>query len=47
MSIGPVMLMSNPSGPQRKANVRLALVLASVAIVFFVGFVGKIVVLGR
>lgn len=28
---------------QRKSNVRLALVLASVALVFFVGFVTKIV----
>jgi hypothetical protein len=32
---------------QRKSNVRLALVLASVALVFFVGFVTKIVLLGR
>jgi hypothetical protein len=32
---------------QRKSNVRLALVLASVALVFFVGFVTKIVWLGR
>lgn len=47
MSIGPSMTMSNSSDPQRKANFRLALVLASVAIVFFVGFVAKIVVLGR
>ncbi|MDO9283764.1 MAG: cytochrome oxidase small assembly protein [Aquabacterium sp.] len=39
--------MGLPSDPQRKANLRLALVLASVAIVFFVGFVAKIVVLGR
>ena len=31
---------------QRKANLRLALILASVAVVFFVGFVVKIVVLG-
>jgi len=42
-----VMSMRSPSDPQRKSNVRLALVLASVAIVFFVGFVAKIVVLGR
>ena len=32
---------------QRKSNVRLALVLGSVALVFFVGFVTKIVLLGR
>ena len=32
---------------QRKSNVRLALVLASVALVFFVGFVTKIVLFSR
>ncbi len=31
---------------QKKNNLRLALVLASVAIVFFVGFVGKMVLFG-
>jgi hypothetical protein len=31
---------------QKKNNLRLALVLASVALVFFVGFVGKMVLLG-
>lgn len=31
---------------QRKSNKRLALVLASVALVFFVGFMTKIAVLG-
>ena len=36
-----------PTGQQRKANVRLALVLASVALVFFVGFVAKLVLFGR
>ena len=36
-----------PTGSQRKANVRLALVLASVALVFFVGFVAKLVLFGR
>lgn len=35
------------TSPQRKSNVRLGLVLASVALVFFVGFVTKIVLLGR
>lgn len=34
------------SPEQKKSNLRLALVLASVAIVFFVGFVGKMVLLG-
>jgi hypothetical protein len=32
---------------QRKANVRLGLILASVAVVFAVGFVVKIIWLGR
>jgi hypothetical protein len=31
---------------QKKNNVRLGLVLASVALVFFMGFVGKLVLLG-
>ena len=31
---------------QRRDNVRLGLILASVAVVFFLGFVGKIVLLG-
>jgi hypothetical protein len=41
--------MVDPRQPaqQRKSNLRLALVLASVALVFFVGFVAKIVLLGR
>lgn len=37
----------NSPDPQRKSNLKLALVLASVAVVFFVGFVAKIMVLGR
>ena len=32
---------------QRKSNFRLALILATVAVVFGVGFVAKIVLLGR
>ena len=32
---------------QGKANLRLALALASVALVFFAGFVAKIVLFGR
>lgn len=41
--------MNAPRDPQQqgKANLRLALVLASVAAVFFVGFVAKIVLFGR
>ena len=34
------------SDEQRKANRRLALILASVALMFLVGFVAKIVLLG-
>ena len=44
---GQSTVMSKPSDPRRQANLRLALVLASVALVFFVGFVGKIVLFGR
>jgi len=32
---------------QKKNNLRLALILASVAVVFFVGFVAKMVLMGR
>lgn len=39
--------MSRLTPEQRKANLRLGLVLASVAVVFAVGFVAKIMVLGR
>ena len=31
---------------QKKANVRLALILASVALVFFLGFIAKMALLG-
>ena len=31
---------------QKKQNMRLGLILASVALVFFLGFVGKLVLLG-
>lgn len=31
---------------QRKANLRLALILATVAVVFALGFIAKVVVLG-
>jgi hypothetical protein len=32
---------------QKKSNLRLALVLASVAVVFFVGFMAKMIYLGH
>jgi hypothetical protein len=32
---------------QKKANLRMALVLASIALVFFIGFIVKFAVLGR
>jgi hypothetical protein len=32
---------------QKKSNLRLALILASVAAIFFVGFIAKMVLLGR
>ncbi len=32
---------------RRKANLRLALILASVVAVFFLGFIGKMVLLGK
>ena len=39
--------MSRLSDQQRKSNRHLALVLASVALVFFAGFVVKLVFFGR
>ena len=41
--------MNTPRDPQQqgRANLRLAVVLASVALVFFAGFVAKIVLFGR
>ena len=38
---------SNGAAAQRKANRKLALILASVALVFFLGFMTKMVLLGR
>jgi hypothetical protein len=38
--------MARPTPEQRKANLRLALILASVALVFAIGFVAKIVWMG-
>ena len=35
------------SAEQKKANMRLALILASVAAVFFVGFMAKMIFLGK
>ena len=41
-------MADDPRAQQRRAaNVRLALVLASVALAFFAGFVAKIVLYGR
>ena len=39
--------MRMTSDLQRKSNLKLALVLASVAAVFFIGFVAKLVLFGR
>jgi hypothetical protein len=36
----------NTTPEQKKHNLRLGLILASVAVVFFLGFVGKMVFLG-
>jgi hypothetical protein len=38
--------MARPTPEQRKANLRLALILASVALVFAIGFVAKIAWMG-
>jgi hypothetical protein len=38
---------SGPAQERRKGNLRLALILASVAVVFLLGFVGKMILLGR
>jgi flagellar basal body-associated protein FliL len=35
------------SDDKKKSNLRLAIILASVAVVFFVGFITKVVLLGR
>ena len=35
------------SDDNRKKNVRLALILASIALVFFFGFIAKMVLLGK
>jgi hypothetical protein len=42
----PAVTMGN-EGDRKKANLRLALILASIALVFLLGFVGKMVLLGR
>ncbi len=39
--------LRDPRSSQGKSNLRLALVLASVALVFFAGFVAKILLFGR
>jgi hypothetical protein len=38
--------MARPTDEQRRANVRLGLILASVALIFALGFVAKIWLLG-
>jgi len=43
----PEMTDPRDTRQQGRANLRLALVLASVALVFFVGFVGKVMLFGR
>ncbi len=37
----------SPTPQQKKSNLRMALILASVAVVFFVGFVVKVFLLSR
>jgi hypothetical protein len=32
---------------QKKANLRTGLILASIALVFFIGFMGKMILLGK
>lgn len=39
--------MARPTPEQQRANRRLGLILASVALIFGIGFVAKIVLLGR
>ena len=39
--------MSKPTEQQRKDNVRLALILATVAIVLGAGFMAKVILFGR
>ena len=36
-----------PTPEQKKSNLRMALILASIAVVFFVGFMVKMVLLSR
>ena len=38
---------SSPAQARKKANVRLGLILASIALVFFLGFLAKFVLLGK
>ena len=39
--------MTMADDDRKKSNLRLALILASIALVFFVGFIAKIVLLGK
>jgi hypothetical protein len=38
---------SSPAQARKKSNVRLALILASVALVFFLGFLAKMILLAN
>ncbi len=40
-------MMTTMSDEQRRRNVRLGLILGTVALVFFIGFIVRMVVLGR
>ena len=39
--------MAKDDGDRRKGNVRLALILASIAVVFFLGFIAKMALQGK
>lgn len=39
--------MSQPSNDKRRQNLKLGLILASVAVVFFLGFFAKVMMLGK
>jgi hypothetical protein len=43
----PLSVTAMATPEQKKSNLRLALILASVAIVFFLGFMAKMIFLGR
>ncbi len=43
----PMQPPSDPSGQQKKANLRTGLILASIALMFLVGFFVKMSILGK